>query len=129
MIGVIFVLNLFISFFFPVLLSLTGLEYHGSEDGPLYLVTVGGLDIISIVYIVFYELHHYHKATGQWYTYFLPVVIFLFYFYGQIFSPYSSEMPAQTIRLFVAFSVSGIFIGTFVNRYNKFYIISKACLL
>lgn len=119
--GFILTLSLYITFIFPILISLFGFSYFGSEGSPIYVLTVVGLNALSLLYIFVYELSNYRKAVGTPICYFLPLIFILVYLFEYAFGWVNVFNPSYLIfRNSLAISMIGIMVGTFIARYNKF---------
>lgn len=118
--GFIITLSLFITLVFPILLSLFGFSYFGSEDGPIYIMTVLCVNLLSIIYIILYEIRNKNKAKGNILYYAFPLIFLLLYYFEYSIGWISKNDSSFLIfRNSIAISMVGIIIGVFVVRYDK----------
>lgn len=112
--------SLFIAVIFPIILSLTGLEWQSSDESPLYTIVVLGVNAIIICYIIIYEMFNHKKANGPIFPYFIPVLIGLIYMAECAIHPLEIGALAQrSFTFFYAFSMGAICAATYCVRYNK----------
>lgn len=124
--GFIITLSLFITFIFPILISLFGLSYMGKEDGPLYILTVCIINFLSVSYIVYYETRNHRKARGNPLVYILPLLFCFLYLFEYAVGWVDVKDPSFLIfRNSIAISMVGILAGVFCVRYNRFEDICK----
>lgn len=124
--GFIITLSLFITFIFPILISLFGLSYFGSESSPIYILTVVIVNALTIIYIIFYEIRHKGKGRGCVLYYFLPLIFVLLYLFEySIGWICQSDSSFLIFRNAMAISMVGIVVGVFAARYDKFEDIYK----
>lgn len=124
--GFIITLSLFITYIFPILISLFGLSYMGKEDGPLYILTVCIINFLSVSYIIYYEMRSHQKARGNPLMYLLPLLFIFLYLFEYAIGWVDIETPSFLIfRNSMAISMVGIFVGVFCVRYNRFEDICK----
>ena len=126
MIGFILLFTILNQNVFFTLMALLGTSYSGIDDSPLYVISVVGLDIISCLYIFFYEILNYKKAKGSIKWYFIPLIFFILYMFNVAF-PYSTGNDDSSIlfRNFIVFSIPSIAIGNFCYRYEKMNLLLK----
>ena len=114
--------SLFITNIFFIFLSLFGMEYNGKEtEGPIFIITVLGINCIAILFILNYERKYHLYAQGKIWPYWIPFIYFSFYalelFMGMVDSGSRAE---DVMRDFIAVSLVGIWGGTFCYRCCKF---------
>lgn len=114
-------LSQFITTTFLIIISMFGLTYYGHDSGPMYIITVLGVNISSVIYIMNYEIRYHSAAVGSWRPYLLPAVFVMFYFMEHVFiSSINTETSASSLRDVIAVSSLGMWGGTFCYRYNRF---------
>lgn len=124
--GFIITLSLFVTFIFPILISLLGISYFGSESSPIYILTVVGVNALALLYVIVYEIFNHRKAAGFPIAYCLPLVFVAIYLFEYAVGWISlSNSSFLIFRNGLAISMIGIIIGTFTTRYNKFEEIFK----
>lgn len=112
-------LSLFASTVFFLIIPLFGLSYLGSEDSPLYMITIVSLSLFSMSYIIAYEFSNSKKAFGTILPYFFPIVVLLIYIIESALYMDMGKLSLKMLNLFFANSVPSIFIANYVCRYNK----------
>lgn len=118
-------LSLFITVIFPIIIALFGLSYYGGEDGPYYLITVLGINILTIVYIVGYEIKHHKESRGAVFPYFIPIILAFCFLIEMALYPIGEAATTQ-FRNDAAIAMVGIFGGAFCARYNIFDEVMKS---
>lgn len=114
-------LSQFITTVFFIIISMFGLTYYGHGSGPMFTIAVLGVNISSVIYILYYESRNHTYSIGSWLPYLLPAVFVFLYFLELCFIQSSkSETSISSFRDVVAVSSLGMWGGTFCYRYNKF---------
>lgn len=125
MMGFLLTFSLYVTSVFLVIIPVFGLSYTGSDESPIYIITVIGTNAITIIYIVWQEILHHNRAKGAVWPYFifLPVVIAYIseYAIGNIQEPETK----RNLTFFFANALTGVFVGTYCYRYDKFYLIVR----
>lgn len=131
MAGFLLTFCLFVTTVFLTIIPIFGISYNGADESPLYIITVLGTNGLGIFYIIIQEIMHHKKAQGRgvW-PYFIPLFILLLFMievaFGKLgLSDYSMKISVKILSFFYACAASGIFVGTYCYRYDKFYLIAK----
>lgn len=114
--------SLLITNIFFIILSLFGMEYYGKESGgSIFMITVLGVNFVSILYILYSELRYHRKARGPFWPYYIPILLITCYGTEFVLGMISSGSRAESTLLdVVGVSSFGIWSGTFCYRHRKF---------
>lgn len=126
MAGFLLALTLFITTVFLAIIPIFGVSYTGSEESPIYLITVFLLDGFSIGYVFFKESFSRNRARGTCFPYFIPLAILFIYFFDLgIRGVPTSSIAIKNLQFFFAMAYPGIVIATYCYRYNQLGMIAK----
>lgn len=126
MIGFLLTFCLYVTTVFLAIIPAFGISYTGAEESPIYVITVLGTNALTVGYIFYQELFHRERARGSLKFYLIPLIILFLYFAELAFGGiYETSNTNKIIQYFFAYSASGIIIGTYCYRYDKFYLIAR----
>lgn len=126
MIGFLLTFCLYVTTVFLAIIPAFGISYTGAEESPIYVLTVLGTNALAICYVVCQELFHHKQAKGSIGFYLLPLLILFLYVIELAFGNLDeSSSTSRLIRYFFAYSASGIIIGTYCYRFDRFDLIAK----
>lgn len=118
--------SLYVGVIFTVILSIFGLSYEGAEESPIYIITVLGTNALAMGYVMLQEIQHHRQAKGSTYPYLLllivPILCGVEIAFGKI---HDMTNAIRMLQFFYALAASGIVIGTYCYRYDKFCLIVK----
>ena len=122
--GFLLTFSLYVTTIFIIVISIFSFSYTGAEDSPIYIITVLGIDILVIGYIILQEIIHHREAKGSVFPYFLFFIIPFLWFIEMAISGITDN-SVRMLQLFLSMSAPGFFVGTYCYRYNKFYLIVR----
>lgn len=126
MIGFLLTFSLYVTTVFLAIIPAFGISYTGAEESPIYILTVLGTNVFAIGYVLFEELFHSKNAKGSRWPYMIPLLITFAYLFEVAFGEIGdSENALKLLQLFYAIAVSGIVVGVYCYRFDKFYLITK----
>lgn len=126
-IGVFFTFSLFTSLIFQIVLSALGLSYSGSDESPLYKLTIIVVNTIVVLYVLYKEIRYSNSGTrGSILPYFIPLVVLMFYGIDTLCHTEPLKSASNNVLLyFFAFSTPGIYSANYCYRYDKFAMIAR----
>lgn len=112
-------LSLFASTIFFLIIPLFGLSYMGSEESSLYINTIVGLALFSMIYIIIYESLHITKASGTILPYFIPLIFAFIYLVESVIYQDIGSLSRRMFTFTLAFTMPSILYANYICRYDK----------